>query len=124
MNSQDIGLEIVEALKQYTDDVVEAIGEEAQKIALEGAAELRQTSPRAVHNDKHYADGWTKRKQGNSAVVYNRLKPGLTHLLENGYLMRNGKRSKKQVHIEPVEEKMIEEFEERSVQIVKKGGRL
>lgn len=124
MTSQDVGLEIMDALREYTDDIVDAIGEEAQRIAKNGAAELRQTSPRAVHNGKHYADGWTKRKQGNGAIVYNKSKPGLTHLLEKGYVMRNGKRSKKQVHIAPVEEKMVEEFEKRSVQIIENGGKL
>ncbi len=42
---------------------------------------------------KHYKDGWTVRtkrlKYGFDGVIYNKTKPGLTHLLNNGHQVAN-----------------------------------
>lgn len=42
---------------------------------------------------EHYKDGWTIRtkrlKFGFEGVIYNKLKPGLTHLLNNGHVISN-----------------------------------
>lgn len=44
-------------------------------------------------SDKHYKNGWTIRtkrlKYGFEGVIYNKDKPGLTHLLNNGHMIAN-----------------------------------
>jgi hypothetical protein len=50
-------------------------------------------------------------------VVYNRTMPGLTHLLENGHVIRNKKgdygRTSGKKHIKPVEEWAVDELPRR-----------
>lgn len=45
------------------------------------------------NGSKHYKDGWTVRtkrlKFGFEGVIYNKLKPGLTHILNNGHIIKN-----------------------------------
>ena len=83
--AQDIGAQIAQALREYTNDVVEEIDRQAIKIANKAVKELKQTSPRRTHGGRHYADGWGRTKVDGNQVVYNKTKPGLTHLLEHGY---------------------------------------
>lgn len=102
-----------EALKIYSDEVVEKIDQDAQKIANSAASELRSTSPKETGD---YAKGWkvqkVKTRYGTSCTIYNSTKPGLTHLLENGHATRNGGRAPAHPHIKRVEEQVIKEFEE------------
>ena len=101
---------------------MDRIAKESDEIAKSGAAELRQTSPRAVHNDRHYAAGWTKRRVGDKDIIYNKTKPGLAHLLEKPHQLVGGGLSTPKVHIKPVEERVIEEFWEAVQKAVKEGG--
>lgn len=85
------------------DGVIPAMSESVEEVAKEAAKKLKQTSP----GTGRYHKGWAvKNERGRltcAAIVYG--KHGtyqLAHLLENGHLMRNGKRSKAIVHIKPV----------------------
>ncbi len=116
---QDIGAEIVQALSNYTDDVMEQIEEEADRIAKEAVDELKKTSPVQTGD---YAKGWAKKKDGKNIVIYNRQKPGLTHLLEKGHALRGGGRTKAYPHIAPVEEKVNIRFELAVENAIEEGG--
>lgn len=120
--AQDITSLITQALKEYTTDVVEEIDRQAIKIANATVKELKQTSPRRTHGGRHYADGWARTKVDGNQVVYNKAKPGLTHLLEKGHLMRNGKMSKKYPHIFPAEEKATADYEKAVEKAIRDGG--
>lgn len=87
------------------DGVIPTMSETIEEVAKEAAKKLRQTSP----GKGKYHKGWAvENERGRltcASIVYG--KDGtyqLAHLLENGHLMRNGKRSRAIVHIAPVAE--------------------
>lgn len=116
----DIGEEITNIIQEYTKDVSRAIEEENEKIADEAVKELRNTK---LKRTGQYAKGWTKKKQGNGYVIYNKKKPQLTHLLEHGHAKRGGGRVSGKPHIRPVEERAIEDLEKNVIRIIKNGGK-
>lgn len=102
--------EILDSIKENVNDALEKAEEEAAQLTK---SELRNSSP---EKKGQYKTGWTiKRDRKNKIVtVYNSKYPGLTHLLENGHLIRNKRgeygRAPAHKHIEPAAEKGIEEF--------------
>ena len=123
-------LDIQEILNDYSNEIQDAITEEAQIIAKEGANELKTTSPKTNRNIKHkgrYAKGWrvktTKGKGFINCVIHNATDYQLTHLLERPHLTRNGSLTKAIVHIAPVEEKVNKEFQSRVEKVIKNGGK-
>lgn len=65
-----------------------------------------------------YQQGWQmstkKTAYGDVTVtIKNKAKPGLTHLLEEGHVMANGKSSKAYPHIKPAGEDGVEELRRR-----------
>ena len=110
---------IMDALDEYKNVTDDDLDEIAREVAKEGAKKLKETSPKGEGSRKgHYADGWSVKyvQVGNGKfrfTVYNRKKPGLTHLLEKGHQMRQGGRARAIPHIKPVEEWCNEEFERR-----------
>lgn len=97
-------------LKELQTDVKDAIEKATKETAKEGVIKLKSTSPKRTGK---YAQGWRQRKNKDSIVIHNATKPGLTHLLENDYTARNGKRVKPHKHIEKVEKFVIDEVEKR-----------
>lgn len=83
-------------LEDYAEEAEKAVEEAAEETAKEAAKELKNISPKGKGTKKgHYAAGWSYRVEksrvgGTQAEVYNRKKPGLTHLLENGHATKNG----------------------------------
>lgn len=115
--------EIRKELKNYSDDVKEKVEDALPKIAKEGVKTLKSTSPKGKSR-KHYADGWAMQEEsgrlGKTVTVYNKSKPGLAHLLENGHAKRGGGRVEGITHIAPVEQDMIERLEEEIEKAVTK----
>lgn len=120
--SIDINLEdeLGRILDEYMDDVEETANKVINQVAREAAQKLKDTSPRddtGKYAGK-YAEGWTlKRGKKLNAVVYNATKPWLTHLLENGHVVRNQFGTydpyKGKKHIKPVREWAEEEVVKR-----------
>ena len=115
--------EIAKGLAEYTQDVVEGINEASNKIANKAVKKLKADSPK---DSGKYAKGWAKKTEKkfgetNSHIIYNKNKPGLTHLLEHGHAKRGGGRTKAKSHIRPVEEMVIEEFTTEVEKVVKGG---
>ena len=102
--ANDFTVQISAVLDEFNLKVNQVVQEVLPKVANDAAKQLKATSP----GNGSYASGWrqktTKTDYTIEAVVYNAKKPGLPHLLENGHLLRNGRRSTPQVHIKPVEE--------------------
>lgn len=90
MAGQSIEAQIRADLNEYAADVQEAVEVAQQKAARWTAKLLRNTSPRRTGD---YAGGWTTKHERSGMVststVYNRTRPHLTHLLENGHVSRN-----------------------------------
>lgn len=111
---------VMEILEEYGDAATEAIRSAAPPVAREARKSLRGSSP-VGGGSRHYAQGWAVQSQdtrhGISVVVYNRVKPGLTHLLEFGHALRSGGRTRAFPHIAPVNDaaqtKFLEEVRKR-----------
>ena len=97
-------------LENYEGDVKKAWNSAVNKTGRESVNKLKNTSPKKTGS---YARGWAvKRIQGRGGVldiiVHNKTDYQLTHLLENGHVIRNKKgtygRTNGIKHIAPVEE--------------------
>lgn len=123
-------LAIKDILNDYSHDIQEAITEEAQKVAKDGANTLKSTSPVSKRNISHkgkYAKGWrvksTIGKGFVNCVIHNATDWQLTHLLEREHMTHNGgKYVPKRKHIEPVHDKCIADYKSGVERIIKNGG--
>lgn len=116
-------IDISDILEEYSIEIQEGITQAAEDVANAGAKELKATSPKRTGK---YSKGWRVNKRSGKGFVhttiYNATNWQLTHLLEKPHLLRNGKKSKPIVHIEPVEEKCIKNFQKEVEHIIKNGG--
>lgn len=121
---------IMKALTGYCNDVREGIKSEAKKLAKQSEKELKKNSPRSKKDGDHYADGWTTKDTSKYAgridiSIYNKKKPGLTHLLEDGFLnARTGRYFHGKKHIAPVQDKLNNDFEKACEEIIENGGKI
>ena len=116
-------LDIHEILNEYSQDIQDAITNEAQVVAKKGVAELKNKSPKRTGK---YRKGWrvqTEKGRGYvDCTIHNATDYQLTHLLEKPHALRNGRTSTPQVHIAPVEQQCVSEFEKNVEMIIKNGG--
>lgn len=114
-----LGAEIAKLMEEYASDIAADMKAEAKTVAKEAVKELKQNSPKGPGSKKgHYKDGWSSKVERENAVsidikVYNKKKPGLTHLLEKGHAKRGGGRVSGTPHISIVEQQAIENYEKR-----------
>lgn len=108
IKSDSMTIEIKKALVEYTDGIKENITEIAKEIAHNSVEKLKETSPK---KSGVYRRGWSVKENESSFVVYNRIAPQLTHLLEKGHAKKNGGRVNGIPHIAPVEEEAAKSFE-------------
>ncbi|WP_412676091.1 HK97 gp10 family phage protein [Bacillus paramycoides] len=107
----DFASEIARELQRYSNLVEEDLEVAKEEVSDNLVQELKQESPKKTGK---YSKGWRKKKDGNAIVVYNALKPQLTHLLEKGHAKAGGGRvPSAKVHIAPAEEHAINDFVER-----------
>lgn len=94
-------------LDEYSKEVQDALDDSIKEVSKEAVSKLKNTSPRRPGGGR-YARGWGVKEEKNGAVVYNKTNWQLTHLLENGHVIRNKKgtygRAPAYPHIKPVEE--------------------
>lgn len=121
--AKDSILEVNDILNEYSTDIQEAIINEAQTISKQAVNELKNTSPKRTGK---YAKGWrVKTEKGRGyieCIIHNATNYQLTHLLEKPHLKRNGGITTPKVHIQPVEEKAINEYQKNVENIIKNGG--
>lgn len=114
-----MGTEIAKLMQEYASDVAQDMKDEAKTVAKEAMKELKQTSPDGAGSKKgHYKDGWASKVESENAVsigirIYNKKKPGLTHLLEKGHAKRGGGWVEGIPHISKAEKNAIEAYEKR-----------
>lgn len=106
----NVAEQMADILDSYSKEVKRAASNAQDKVAKEAVQKLRNTSPKKTGS---YAKGWTlKREKGRSGIpeitIHNKTDYQLTHLLENGHVIRNAKgeygRYNGVKHIAPVEE--------------------
>lgn len=112
--AQSLEQQLKKVLKKYADDVQNNLENISREFAQKGAQEVRKASG-AFGGTGKYASGWTstfeKGRLSANGIIHNRTVPGLPHLLEHGHALRQGGRAPGRIHIAPVEEKLVEEFE-------------
>lgn len=112
--TESVSAQMKELLDEINEDVRQSTKSNINTVAKESAQKLKNTSPRKTGS---YAKGWAVKKEGDDAIVYNRTDYQLTHLLENGHVIRNKKgtygRTNGIKHIAPVEQWAIDELPRR-----------
>jgi len=95
-----LGDEISLSLLKFNDEIIEGTKEAVSQIAEQCKENIVDASP--VLTGK-YKKGWTIKRDENAfkliCTIHNKNRYQLTHLLENGHLMKNGVRSKAFPHI-------------------------
>lgn len=104
-----VEVQMADILDTYSKEVRRATNNAQDKIAKDCVQKLKNTFPRKTGS---YAKGWAvKRARSKSrgivdVTVHNKTDYQLTHLLENGHVIRNGKgeygRTNGIKHIAPV----------------------
>lgn len=117
----DLADTLAEELAAYSQEVTDDLKREVKQTAKEMVTQLKATSP---FDSSDYASGWTSttESEGRNTVqvrVYNRKKPTLTHLLENGHAKVNGGRVEGKAHIGPAEQAAEKRLENKVVVMVK-----
>lgn len=114
----DLGAAISEILDEYGDHVGKATREAVKKVAKIAKQEVQAGAN--VKTGK-YKKGWAVKENIDSrlrseAIVHNRTRYQLAHLLEKGHALKRGGRSYGSVrafpHIVPAEEHAIKNMEE------------
>lgn len=115
-DTSSITVQMDKILDSYSREVQDATNKAIDSVAKESASKLRDTSPRKTGD---YAKGWkVKKERGRDGLqtvtVHNKTNYQLTHLLENGHVVRNKKgtygRTRPIKHIAPVEEWAVDEL--------------
>jgi len=110
MKIKDVTLQpLNEILQEYGEEVEELVFNSLRDVAKETSKELRSNSPRSGGNGVHYYKGWTQTPPTHdwkriSVTVYNKTKPWLTHLLNDGYALKKGGRVPGDYHIDMAED--------------------
>lgn len=119
-------LDIKDILNEYSEDIQEGMDKEAQDIAKQAANELKEVKNTYKIRTGSYNKGWkvnTKKGRGIiNCTVWNSTDWRLTHLLEKGHVTRNGGRTRAFVHIAPVEQKYVKQYQTDVEKIIKNGG--
>lgn len=88
MLNESLAIQLNKILDEYADKLDDTIEKEITDVAKETAKDLKSSSPKRTGA---YARDWavkkTKSKYGK--IVYNRKHYQLTHLLNNGHVVRN-----------------------------------
>ena len=112
----EVAVQMREILDEYNEEVKKAAKNSIEKVAKESVSKLRATSPKRKGK---YARGWGLKREGGiggiiTVIVHNKTDEQLTHLLENGHVIRNKKgtygRAPAHPHIKPVEQWAINEL--------------
>lgn len=116
----EVSIEIAKLLDEYSEEVKAVTEDEIKKTSKEAAKKLRDTSPKGPRG---YAKSWKVKKNKGATVVYNDEHYRLTHLLENGHVIKNQYgtygRTTPIKHIKPVEEWAQDELPKRIEEALK-----
>lgn len=107
--TESVEAQMREILDEYNEHVQDVTNTAIVDTSKESVQRLKNTSPKKTGS---YAKGWAVKKETKrgitSAIVHNKTDYQLTHLLENGHIIRNKKgeygRTNGIKHIAPVEQ--------------------
>jgi len=113
---------IEQALSEYSEELAENVDKIIDDVSEEAKGKLEENSP--IKTGK-YKKSWkikvvTNKKGNKQIVVYNKIS-SLTHLLENGHVIKNtGERTQAFPHIKPIEEWANSELQRRIEEATRK----
>lgn len=121
--AKGLRMQVNKVLEDYTDEIIEITAKTAEDVAEETVKDLKRSAPRSGRRGRHYRSGMavkntSKSRLYKSYTVYNKNKPQLTHLLENGHAKVNGGRVEGTPHWAPAEETAIKDYEDRIVRAI------
>jgi len=116
----ELSNEITRELDSYCEEIQESTDKAADMVTKQLVEDIKADSPTDKGN---YKKGWTRKKLKHSRVVYNKKYGWLTHLLENGYTSRNGKRISGKKHIANNERIAVDNFDDMVISIISEGVR-
>lgn len=117
-DSISVTAQMNQLLTEYNREAQKAVEDSAKEAAEVCKNQLRNTSPKRPGHGE-YARSWSVKKQSMGRVtdyiVYNSRHYQLTHLLENGHIIRNKKgtygRARAIKHIAPAAETSTQRFD-------------
>lgn len=131
VTTKNLASEILAELETYTESVSEAADRAVGEVAKEAQKKLKATRSAQDSNIwRKYPLGWTiksKKKKGHrKEIVWNARHYRLTHLLENGHVIKNGTgrtygRTRSFEHIGPVNKEAQEKLEQAIMEAIEKG---
>lgn len=108
MAKGSISHQIDDILTTYTKQVHDVLDECLQAESKDTAKLLKTTSPKRGKYSRGYARSWGVVRRGDAYIVRNAKHYRVTHLLENGHVIKNGVgrygRVKPRKHIGPAED--------------------
>lgn len=135
---ENVAKEILNSMKEYTQDVEKAIGREVARVGDEATEQLQDiiypsatdsgtALPSKRRTWESYANSWENSVVNGvnfvSSRIHNKKHYSLVHLLEYGHVTRDGKtRTRAFAHVKPVSEKYSAELEKNVIEIIKNGG--
>lgn len=122
INVDDLADVVIDALETYSEEITENIKAEVTKAGNYAKEIVKAASPELTGD---YKKGWTVKTDYDGpndrrVIIHNRTDYQLTHLLEYGFVGRDGKRVEGQSHIADAQLKAEEYFEKRVEDILKK----
>ena len=116
--TESVTAQMTELLDEVNKEIEQSAKTNIVTVAKESVSMLKNTAP---VKSGSYAKGWSVKRMGDmDVVVHNRTDYQLTHLLENGHVIRNKKgtygRAPAHKHIKPVEDWAIDELPRRIIE--------
>lgn len=115
--------ELVQAVKEYTDDVAEGVRKTVDKTAREV---LKETQALAPKRTGEYAKTFTITKDDGYGVtrriIWNKKHYRRVHLLEFGHAKVNGGRVKEYPHLRPAYDKHGARLPDELKRVIENGG--
>lgn len=110
--------EIKKIFDEYSGSVMSNLDQITRQTTKKGVQALKSESKSTFgtvkKREKKYASTWTSKfetgRLSRQGIIYN-TQAGLPHLLEHGHAKVNGGRVKGRAHIQPVEKKLVTEYE-------------
>lgn len=115
--------EITKAVREYTEDVSEAIEKKVDEVAKEVREDAAREAPKRSGD---YANGFkvTKRSELGSTkrIIWNKKHSRRVHLLEFGHAKKGGGRVQGKPHLRPAYDKFAALLPEEIARIIRDGG--